>query len=51
VAVNAAGAIRVGGLAEEWPAAVDIASRILSSGGALEIVERLAARVRAVASG
>jgi anthranilate phosphoribosyltransferase len=44
VAVNAAGALRVGGLADSWPEAVELAQRILASGGALQIVDRLAAR-------
>jgi anthranilate phosphoribosyltransferase len=44
VAANAAGALRVAGLAESWPDAVDLARRVLASGGGLRMVERLAAR-------
>jgi len=42
VAVNAAASLRVCGLAEEWPEAVDLAKRILASGAAFEKVQNLA---------
>ncbi len=43
VAVNAAAALRVSGLAESWPEAVRLAQSILASGRALAVVDRLAA--------
>lgn len=43
VAVNAAAALRVSGLAENWPEAVQKAQEILASGAALEKLNHLAA--------
>ena len=42
VALNAAAALRTGGLADSWPAAYQKASAIIESGAALSVVDRLA---------
>lgn len=43
VAVNAAAALRVGGLVEEWPDAVELARSVLESGAAARLLDRFVA--------
>jgi anthranilate phosphoribosyltransferase len=43
VAVNAAAALRVGGLAESWPDSVQLAQSLLASGKALAVLDNLIA--------
>ncbi|MCS6776820.1 MAG: anthranilate phosphoribosyltransferase [Chthonomonadaceae bacterium] len=47
VAVNAAAALRVGDLVEDWPEAVQRAQRILATGAARDVLEQLIAFQRA----
>src|SRR5207249_3428897 len=48
VAVNAAAALRAGGLADSWPDAVQQAQRLLASSKALAVLERLTAFTQAL---
>jgi anthranilate phosphoribosyltransferase len=49
VAVNAAAALRVGGLAEDWPEAVRLADALIASGKPLQILDRFVARTASFA--
>lgn len=46
VAVNAAASLRVAGLVEDWPHAVEMARSLLRSGKGLDVLERLIAYTR-----
>lgn len=43
VALNAAAALRVGGVVEHWQNAIELARQIIASGAALRVLDRLAA--------